>query len=298
MGITPENLDLYKTKIIAIAKYFDQFCTDNNLSYFAIGGTAIGALRHNGIIPWDDDIDFVMPRPDYEKFMFLSKELDKNYKVFTHQNSELYHLPFAKMCDITTTLLPSSKHRCVLGAFIDIFPIDGLPSTDMLGRIKYFNSAIKIRNIAIGINTYYSFKDFISAIYRLDFKNLKAQIYSKFYHLFKLKNNYFIKFENYLKQNSYDESEYVAYFGTFRGDKVISPKMYFESYFYHKFEDFKIRLPIGIKEYLTNVYGDYMTPPPLEKRILLHSYFYLNLNKRITIEEIFSIIKSNHNTMN
>lgn len=286
MSINKIDLELYKSKIITIAKYFDKFCTENNLSYFAIGGTAIGALRHNGIIPWDDDIDFVMPRHDYEKFLRISSKLDCNYKVFTHKNNELYHLPFAKMCDITTTLLPSPMHKCVLGAFVDIFPIDGLPLTNNTERIKFFKKAQKIKNIAMGVNTFYSFKDFLSAIYRCDFLDIKVQIISKFYHIFKLKNNYFDKFEDFIKKNPYECSEYVAYFGTFKGYKVISPKKYFESYYYHQFEDFEIRLPIGINEYLTNVYGDYMTPPNQKNRILLHSYYYLNLNKRLSYEEI------------
>lgn len=286
MTITPKDLEIYKTKIIAIAKYFDKFCTDNNLSYFAIGGTAIGALRHKGMIPWDDDIDFVMPRPDYERLISLSSQLDKNFEIFTNKENKLYHLPFAKMCDTTTTLLPSPMHKCVIGAFIDIFPMDGLPSTNVNINTKYFHKAIKIRNLAIGINTFYNFKHFLSAIYRRDFNNIKAQIYSKFYHLLKLNNNYFDKFETQLKQHQYENSEYVAYFGTFRGSNVISPKIYFSSYFYHKFEDFEIRLPIGIHEYLTKVYGDYMTPPPHNKRELLHSYYYLNLEKRLTVKEI------------
>jgi len=65
MKSSEETVRRYKKIICEIAKAFDTFCTENDLRYFGIGGTAIGALRHKGIIPWDDDIDFVMPRPDY-----------------------------------------------------------------------------------------------------------------------------------------------------------------------------------------------------------------------------------------
>lgn len=288
MKLTDNTLRRYKAIIIEIAKYFDKFCCENNLAYFAIGGTAIGALRHDGIIPWDDDIDLVMPRPDYERFLKLSHKIDKKFDIFTHKTHPFYHLPYAKMCDANTSLLPSFRHKCVIGAFIDIFPMDGLPNTTELGRIKYFNNFMKIRKIASGINTYCNLNDMFHAIYRRDFMEIKSQLISFYYHIMNKQNDFFLKCDNFLAQYSYENADYVAYFGTNRGHKIISPKDYFNSYYYQKFEDFEIRLPIGIHKYLTNVYGDYMTPPEPKNRVLLHSYYYLNLNARLSYNEILS----------
>lgn len=291
MKLSSEVLELYKQKVISIAKAFDSFCQQHDLNYFCIGGTAIGALRHNGMIPWDDDIDFVMPRPDYERFLKLSSKLLPNYDIFTHQNNKDYHLPYAKMCDANTTLLPSFRFKCVIGAFVDIFPIDGMPKGSQQERIKYFDNFLKLRKIASSINTYFTIRDFFSAIYRKDFIGIKSQVYSHIYHILHKKNDFFEKCDKYIAQNSYDNAEYVAYLGTNRGHNVISPKEYFESYFYHEFEDFALRLPIGIDKYLKKVYGDYMKFPPMKDRVLLHSYYYLDLNERITLDEILMRIK-------
>ena len=137
---------LYKAKICEIAKVFDAFCNKHNLRYFGIGGTAIGALRHKGIIPWDDDIDFVMPRPDYDLFLKLSQELMPRYEVFTHKTHPLYHLTMAKMCDANTSYLASFEQHLMLGAFVDVFPLDGCPGETKEERARFFNDYMKIRH--------------------------------------------------------------------------------------------------------------------------------------------------------
>ncbi len=94
--------------------------------------------------------------------------------------------------------------------------------------------------------------------------------------------------------NPYDTSEYVAYFSTYRSAKIISPRKWFDDYYYADFEDFKIRLPKGIHEYLTQLFGDYMTPPPPEViAIDDHGYAFMDLDKRVTWEEAHKICKEN-----
>ena len=84
----------------------------------------------------------------------------------------------------------------------------------------------------------------------------------------------------------YESSDYVAYFSTWRSAKIISPKKWFDGYYYAPFEDFEIRLPIGIHEYLTQLFGDYMTPPPPEViAVDDHGFAYMNLEKRVSLEE-------------
>lgn len=286
-GISKETLDLYKRKIVEVAKEFDVFCNEYDLRYFGIAGTAIGALRHGGIIPWDDDIDVIMPRPDYERFLRIApKYLSKKYDVLNYRNTPGFPTSFSKMCDANTTLIGDSRLHCVVGAFIDIFPLDGLPEfgTDAQ-RKEYFNSLLKERKVAEAVSRHYSFNDLTHAVYRRDFEMVSHVLKSHYYHLMKRKADLFSKWEEKVMSVDYDTASYVAYFGTYRGPKVVSPKEWFDDYCYVDFEDFKLRLPKGINHYLTKVYGDYMTPPTEDKRVLLHSYYYLNLEKRISYEE-------------
>ncbi|WP_297900486.1 LicD family protein [uncultured Parabacteroides sp.] len=284
MVLSIEQKELYVEKILEIAKYFDNFCSKHGLRYFAIGGTAIGALRHHGMIPWDDDIDFVMPRPDYERFLMLSKkELSSQYDIFEHRMNKSFHQSICKMCDANTSYLDSWRYDCVLGAFIDIFPMDGMPDTNERGRIDYFLTYYQMRRIAEAINTHYSFRDLLGAIYHMDIIGIKSQIYSHFYHLLHKDNDIYIKCDNYLMRYPYETSEYVAYFGTNKGINGISKREWFNDYYYVPFEDFQVRLPIGIDKYLTRVYGDYMTPLPVSERGSLHSFGYLNLNERVPL---------------
>lgn len=288
MGISKQTLADYKHRIINIAKAYDIFCNKYNLRYFGIGGTAIGALRHGGIIPWDDDIDVIMPRPDYEQFLELApKYLSKDFDVLNYRNTSGFPTSFSKMCDTNSTLIGDPRLRCVVGAFVDIFPLDGLPKFELASdRVEYFNRSFKERQIAEATSRYYSFNDFTHALYRRDFVMATCILKSHYNHwINKESSSLFEKWENTIKQVDYDSSSYVAYFGTYRGPKVISPKEWFKDFYYLDFEGFKIRIPIGIDKYLTQVYGDYMTPPPEDKRELLHSYYYLNLERRLSYEE-------------
>lgn len=281
-----ETTTKYKKKICEIAKVFDAFCSEHNLQYFGIGGTAIGALRHKGIIPWDDDIDFVMPRPDYERFLQLANRLMPKYEVFTHRNTPKYHLTMAKMCDANTSYISSFRQHVVLGAFIDIFPLDGCPGNTTEKREEFFNNYMKIRHAGEAIGNYYSFRDLFGCIVKKDWTGAHHQLRSHWYHLLGKKNDIFMKCDDILMATPYETSDYIAYFSTWRSAKIISPKKWFDDYFYTPFEDFQIRLPKGIHEYLKQLFGDYMTPPP--QSVIDqddHGYTYLNLDKRVSWKE-------------
>lgn len=287
MKVTQEQIALFKKRVLNVANVFDAFCTENKLRYFAIAGTAIGALRHKGFIPWDDDIDFVMPRPDYERFLEIApKLLSKDYEVLSHRNNKEYHLQFAKMCDANTSLLVSHCSHCMMGAFVDIFPMDGLPNHDAEGRKKFFSDFVEKRNRAYNKRLHLHFTDYFHSLYRLDWKAIRYQLSSDWNHLIKCNVDPYEECDAITMANAFDDSEYVAYFGTNHGSKVISPRMWFDSYYYVPFEDIQLRLPVGIDNYLRLVYGDdYMQLPPESKREARHSYYYLNLDKRVSYEQ-------------
>lgn len=278
---------LYKQKILRIAKAFDKFCNKHNLQYFAIGGTCIGIIRHKGMIPWDDDIDVAMPRDDYERFLKLAEtELDSDFCLINARNTLKYYNSITKMCDAHTTLWEGPACQCVIGAFIDIFPMDGLPNTNPEDRIAYFNNYLRLRNSAEGVALKANIRSLLSAIKHRN-KLMISRVYWNWkYRLLRKQNNRFKMCDDYLKNYSYEDSEYVAYLGTFRGPRIITRKACFESYIYMPFEDFQLRVPIGYDEYLQNTFGDYMRLPPKEEQVSNHSHYFEDLNKRLTMKQV------------
>lgn len=287
MKVTDDQIALYKKHVLRVASTFDSFCTINELRYFAIGGTAIGALRHRGFIPWDDDIDFVMPRPDYERFLELASiSFPAGFEVLSHKNNKEYHLQFAKMCDANTSLLVDSRSRCMMGAFVDIFPMDGLPDTTAEGRKTFFGDYLKKRKRAYSNRLHYHFSDYFHSLYRFDWGAIQDQLCSDWHHLTNTTGDPYLECDRITTAFNFDESKYVAYFGTNHGPKVISPKIWFDSYYYAPFEDIQLRLPTGIDNYLRQVYGnDYMELPPEGKRKARHSFYYLNLAERVAYKQ-------------
>ena len=110
---------------ISILDEFSIFCEENKLNYLLTGGTLIGAVRHKGFIPWDDDIDVAMPRADYERF--LSSFNVEGYRIITPYNNEKYVYPFAKLVNSKTRIIEHTDTDSDLGIYIDIFPIDYIP---------------------------------------------------------------------------------------------------------------------------------------------------------------------------
>ena len=116
------------------------FCVNNNIRYSLAYGTLLGAIRHKGYIPWDDDVDILMPRPDYEKFLKLYPGYNKNHTVQTYINDDSYYLAFAKVYDNRTELIVFPTRT---GVFVDIFPVDGLPDSVELSR-RYYKDKLKL----------------------------------------------------------------------------------------------------------------------------------------------------------
>ena len=110
----------------------DKVCKEHNLRYYIMAGTMLGAVRHKGFIPWDDDLDIGMPRADYDLLMANAKEwLPKPYEAVCAENDKEYPLPFAKVQDADTTLIERMHLKYLGGVYIDIFPLDGVPESRM-----------------------------------------------------------------------------------------------------------------------------------------------------------------------
>ncbi len=119
-----------QSKLLEMFSWLTNFLSDNNLKYYVVGGTMLGAVRHNGFIPWDDDIDIAMPRKDYEKLIDLLKEPRDHYVVESVKSlANDYRYSYAKLYDMNTYLVENRKKKLIRGIFVDIFPLDGIGQT-------------------------------------------------------------------------------------------------------------------------------------------------------------------------
>mgnify|MGYP000796775772 CR=1 FL=1 len=131
--IRPLQLRILKN-LLAI----DKVCKEHNLRYYIMAGTMLGAVRHKGFIPWDDDLDIGMPRADYDLLMTNAKEwLPEPYEAVCAENDKEYPLPFAKIQDADTTLIERMHLKYLGGVYIDVFPLDGVPTGRMAQRMHF-----------------------------------------------------------------------------------------------------------------------------------------------------------------
>lgn len=123
-----ENIKLHLKEMLF---WFHSFCEENEIRYYALGGTLLGALRHKGFIPWDDDVDIGVPRPDYEKLISLMKNNSERYVLESpNDNADDFFYPYAKLYDTRTTAVEHNKYKTKRGIFLDIFPIDGIGNAE------------------------------------------------------------------------------------------------------------------------------------------------------------------------
>ena len=159
--LTGQELTQWKGIITDVLGAFHDICEKYGLTYYAIGGTAIGAVRHQGIIPWDDDIDVGMPRPDFERFMEICRSTDfGDYELVSDETHEAYNLPFPKFCKKNTTLMERADVPCVIGLYIDVFALDAT-SDDRAEVEVLMHRYKKLQNRHEAICTHSTFAEYI-----------------------------------------------------------------------------------------------------------------------------------------
>ena len=249
---------------LEILKYVASFCENNNLRYFLADGTLIGAVRHHGYIPWDDDIDIRMPRPDYERMceIFNSQDNECIYRLIRPIDDEAQHY-FVKIYDTRTIKVePFLKYvKSYIGIDIDVFPIDGAPSNQ--DEYDKYQKTIRGYNKAYILKK----KTLLRRIMTIGKDLAKKRFKAKFCP-FTSCNTLAKTAENICKKYKYDESEYVCHLGI--GDRFRFPRSCYDKFEMAQFEDSQFRIPCGYDTILTAHYGDYMTLPPVEKQITHH----------------------------
>ena len=250
-----------------ILKDFINICEKHSLEYFGIAGTGIGALRHQGFIPWDDDIDIGLPRKDYEKFLKYAKtELKDSYIVMNCEENENYPLMTTRLMKKGTVFREFALKdvKCELGIFLDIYPFDNLSDNKSKARRQmleawFFSKLLILRNLPFPVVSAKGWKRKIIHAICLIIHNLlkllglsKKKIYQRCKKIGCRYNNIPTKRINYF----YDTTPTMNVY--YREEIYPLKKM--------KFEDLMLNFPKDMDRNLTNMYGDYMSLPPKEKR--------------------------------
>jgi lipopolysaccharide cholinephosphotransferase len=257
-----------QVRLIAMISTFHDVCVQNGLVYYIIGGTMLGAVRHKGFIPWDDDIDIGMPRKDYDILIEKAKDLfDRDYLIKSYASDPSFEYQFAKLFDSNTTLieyLSYKKEGVVGGIYVDIFPIDGLGNTRSEAASR-FNKCVIISKLIR-----YKIMNCVSPKYL----GRILQVLLRPIDLISLRR----MFDWYLNKHEYCKCDYVANILGAWGLKEIMPRSHFGNPTEYLFEGLKLLGPEKADEYLSSLYGDYMTLPPLGKRQSHHKSIYVNLD--------------------
>ena len=271
MELTAEQ-SVYIKKIEAdMLKAFVAICEENQLQYYLVGGTLLGAVRHQGFIPWDDDIDVGMPRADYDKFLQIApKFLPSYYFLQTFESDPGYPLAFAKLRDSRTTFIETSMKdlRINHGVFLDVFPLDYYPEKKM--QEKKFKLIHKLCSQRIWASfDKGSQKTILQKIIRV----ISFCLYPTSSAALKRRERLFCE----VKKSAFLKNHSGAW-----GQREIMPIKWFGAGEPVVFEGLTVNAPECYAEYLTRMYGNYMQFPPPEKRVAHHYVKVVDLEKPYT----------------
>lgn len=254
-----------------ILKFLDKFCRENNLKYFLMYGSLIGAVRDKGIIPWDDDIDIMMPRPDYDRLIQICASKDiAPFKLFEKSLVSKYPHPIARMSDQRYKIDFENEKDYGIGLFVDIYPLDGV-GNDFAKAQQLVRKANKNASLCFLTSRKHFGKDNTNSAIRMLAK-YPAYIFANLFG-----NDYFIKkAQVFCTKYSYEQSKYVSGVAQpWREKKGENKNIYKKEWFElteAEFEDRKFFIPKGYDEILKMGYGDYMTPLPEDQRGTHHTY--------------------------
>lgn len=261
-----------QNKLVDMLEWFHNFCEENKLRYYIIAGTMLGAVRHKGFIPWDDDIDVGMPRSDYEKLRNIFKNQSKAKYMFEFPSLDNKEYPFlwAKLYDTTTTFIEKQKYSVKRGIYIDIFPLDGI-GDNIDEAIKNYQPIKRITNLNFTISC--------SVLKRRKwYKNCLILFGGSILSLFVNRQKLSKKIDELCKKKDFDTCEIVSNLMGGSHEKGLVKREYFGKPTEIKFERL---LVYGLEKpnlYLKSMYGDYMKLPPKEAQISYHDSFILDLN--------------------
>lgn len=247
-----------------ILKEFVRICDELELTYFLVCGSALGAAKYKGFIPWDDDIDVGMPREDYDIFCAKAQEMLPEHLFLQNSNTDKYYpLIFSKIRDCNTTFIEKSYATSNInhGIYIDVFPLDGYPENE---RLKAKIEREKKRYL-------------LTRLCCLDVpRSWKAALLVTVQRLFGIHKNprkFVERFVKQIKQYPTSESTVWCNHGNWQGKLEYAPKEQYGEGIFADFEGLQVRIPEMYDEYLTQKYGDWRADPPESEKEGHHSHF-------------------------
>lgn len=259
-------------RLLPMLEWFHNFCSENHLRYYLLGGTMLGAARHQGFIPWDDDVDVGMPRSDYKKFLELTEgRLFGDYVVEgIDSNKPDFLYGYTKVYDTKTTLVENTRAKIKRGIYIDVFPLDGacqreseIPARFRPIYLRY--SLLLARACAINKGRKWYKNAVIYGVraipgWMLNDKKLMQSI------------------DRMCQQQDYDSCEFIGNFYGNWGMREILPRCVMGQPKLYTFENLQLYGASDCDAYLTSLYGDWRKLPPPEKQVTHHDYLAIDLN--------------------
>lgn len=259
------TIEEIKNTELGSLKQLHDFCVKNNLKYWLAYGTLLGAVRHKGFIPWDDDIDVIMPRSDFNYLINnFNRQFQNHKKIVTIYNNANYYLNAAKIIDERTGLIERVYKSCEIGCYIDVFPLDYVPDDEQkaLSFLKKIQRKFDLfRIINIGYNREWNFfkKVLWCSLFPIRVVYPRRKILMSI-------NNFSQYYNETYKKNwalaSYDSFGSIRYYDSSLWNETICLE----------FEGYEFFAPKQYDKILTISYGDYMTPPPIEKQVTHHGF--------------------------
>lgn len=249
-----------------------KFCQENNLKYMLAYGTLLGAVRHKGFIPWDDDVDILMPRKDYQKFIELWNDEGK-YKLLECRKNKEYIYPFAKVYNSETVMEEHDVEvRCQLGLYIDIFPIDSIKGTPEESK-KFVKKCEMLEKFRL-----YSMMSVDKIMHENHKKNFGRKTLWKI--LRKIGPSKIARYiDKYSQKYNSMEAKWVGCLCSRTASQKLFPYKTYNDVRRLEFEDKEYNAPVEFDVVLQKIYGDYMQLPPKEEQHLTHNFRVWKVDK-------------------
>lgn len=267
--------DEIHSELLLIFKDIIKVCDENDITYYISGGTLLGAIRHKGFIPWDDDLDLMIPRDAYDKFETVYRH-SGTYTFWSKNDKDKWNTPYSRIENIDT-IIDNKEVEMTHGLFVDIFPIDYVP-----------NSKLKQMIILLIIKTLNTFRN--GSRKKLNYNNIKYGYFKKIIinPVGKFVGSYrwaymMDKFARYINKKNKDKSGFcgvivVSY--THKLREFVTASIY-DNTVKLQFEKIEVIAPSGYNDYLKSLYGDYMELPPKDMQKPTHYPVYWKENKKV-----------------